>query len=144
MPHLVAVLLKRAKLGPMDSVSDARLVAGAGLLGNANQGGRRQVTLLSLERWAEVTAALGRALPPATRRANLILSGIDLEESRGRVLRVGECRLLINGETRPCERMEQAAAGLRAIMEERWGGGAYAEALDDGIIRVGDAAAWEA
>ena len=38
--------------------------------------------------------------------------------------------------------MEAAAAGLRAVMAERWGGGIYAEALDDGIIQVGDAAEW--
>jgi MOSC domain-containing protein YiiM len=143
MAHLSDILIKRAKLGPMDPVGEAVLVAGAGLVGNANQGGRRQVTLLSLDRWTEVVHAIGRDLPPSTRRANLILAGMDLEETRGRVLLIGGCRLRINGETRPCERMEQAATGLRAIMEERWGGGAYAEALDNGIIRVGDEARWE-
>jgi MOSC domain-containing protein YiiM len=144
MPSLRQIWIKRAKLGPMDPVVEATLVAGRGLAGNADQGGRRQVTIISAERWREVLAALGHELDPSTRRANLLVSGLDLEETRDRILRVGACRLRINGETRPCERMEAAATGLRAIMAERWGGGAYAEVLDDGIIQVGDGVAWEA
>ncbi len=142
MARLERIWLKRAKLGPMDPVNDATLVAGRGLDRNANRGGRRQVTIISAERWREMMSALGRDLDPSTRRANLLVSGVDLEGTRDRVLRVGGCRLKVNGETRPCERMEEAAAGLRAIMAERWGGGIYAEALDDGTIQVGDAVEW--
>jgi MOSC domain-containing protein YiiM len=142
MARLERIWLKRAKLGPMDPVSHATLVAGVGLDRNANRGGRRQVTIISAERWREMVVALGRALDPSTRRANLLVSGLDLEGTRDRVLRIGACRLKVNGETRPCERMEEAAAGLRAIMAERWGGGIYAEALDDGVIEVGDAVEW--
>ena len=143
MPRLEQIWLKRAKLGPMDPVPEATLVAGLGLDNNANQGGRRQVTIISLDRWREIGAALGVSLDPSLRRANLLVSGIELENTRGAVLRVGACRLRINGETRPCERMEQAHRGLRAVMEPHWGGGAYAEVLDAGIITVGDAVGWE-
>ena len=119
------------------------LEPGLGLEGNANRGGRRQVTIISCERWAELMRDLGANLPPSARRANLLLSGIDLEASRGRILRVGPARLLINGETRPCERMEEAHAGLQALMRDRWGGGAYAEVLDGGEILVGHPVEWE-
>ena len=127
----------------MDAVDGALLEVERGLRGNANRGGTRQVTIISQARWAELMDALGTDLSPAARRANLMLSGIDLENSRGRVLRVGDARLKINGETRPCEQMEEAHAGLQALMRERWGGGAFAEVLDGGEIRVGDAVEWE-
>ena len=35
----------------MDPVDRAELVAGRGLRGNANQGGKRQITILSEEAW---------------------------------------------------------------------------------------------
>ena len=140
---LERIWLKRGKRGPMDPVASAILDADRGLRGNANLGGRRQVTIIGRERWSELMVALGAEVPPSARRANLMVSGIDLEQSRGRVLRVGGTRLRINGETRPCERMEEAHAGLEALMRDRWGGGAFAEVLDGGEIRVGDAVAWE-
>lgn len=103
MPRLEQIWLKRMKRGPMDPVHEATLVAGRGLVGNADQGGHRQVTIISADRWREIVAALGVPLDPATRRGNLLVSGVDLAETCGRVLRVGACRLQINGETRPCE-----------------------------------------
>jgi MOSC domain-containing protein YiiM len=141
---LERIWLKRVKGGPMDAVDTAALEAGSGLRGNANRGGRRQVTIISEARWAELMNALGADLSPSARRANLLVSGIDLENSRGRVLRVGGARLKINGETRPCEQMEQAHAGLQTLMCERWGGGAFAEVLDGGEIHAGDTVEWEA
>jgi MOSC domain-containing protein YiiM len=128
----------------MDPVREATLVPGRGLEGNANQGGRRQVTIISRERWDELMRDLGAGLPPAARRANLMVSGLDLQDSRDRILLVGPARLKIIGETRPCERMEEAHAGLQALMRERWGGGAFAEVLDGGEILVGHPVAWEA
>jgi MOSC domain-containing protein YiiM len=140
---LRAIWIKRVRRGLMDPAEEATLVAGRGLVGNANQGGRRQVTILEAERWDAFMRALGGALPTAARRANLVVAGVPLARSRGRVLRVGACRLRILGETKPCERMDEALPGLRALMYPDWGGGAFAEALDDGGIAVGDAVRWE-
>jgi MOSC domain-containing protein YiiM len=140
---LEGIWLKRTKRGPMDPVEAAVLDADRGLRGNANRGGRRQVTIISRERWTELMDALGAHLPPSARRANLMISGVDLQASRGRILRIGGARLQIGGETRPCERMEEAHAGLERLMRDRWGGGAFAEVLEGGDIRVGDAVEWE-
>jgi MOSC domain-containing protein YiiM len=127
----------------MDMVPDAVLEEGLGLPGNTDRGGRRQVTIISLERWIELIHELGVDLDPSARRANLLVSGVDLEDSRGRLLLVGGCTLRIGGETRPCERMEEAHPGLQEMMRARWGGGAFAEVIRGGEIAVGDAVSWE-
>jgi MOSC domain-containing protein YiiM len=126
----------------MDSVETGTLVAGRGLAGNADQGRRRQVTLIEREVWEQLMAEVGGSISPAARRANLMVSGIELAESRDRVLRVGACRLRVGGETRPCERMDEAWPGLRGAMQRHWGGGVFAQALDDGEIALGDEVAW--
>lgn len=126
----------------MDAVSRAALRAGKGIVGNADQGGRRQVTLIDRGEWDEVTGALQDRVDPASRRANVLVSGVSLSGSRGRVLRIGGCRLRINGETRPCHHMDEAHAGLRGALSAPWRGGAFAEVLDDGVIDVGAAVEW--
>ena len=141
---LTAIFIKRAKGGRMDAQLTAALETGRGLIGNADRGGRRQVTLISEARWRELMAEVGATLGPDARRANLVISSIDLENSRGRVMRIGSCRLRIGGETRPCEQMEQAAPGLQHAMRARWGGGVFAEVIEGGPIAVGDLVTWEA
>lgn len=141
--RLEAIWIKRSHRGPMDPAPSGRLVAGRGLAGNADQGRRRQVTLIDLAAWERLMQELGGSISPAARRANLLVSGIDLAETRERVLRVGGCRLRVRGETRPCERMDEALPGLREAMTRNWSGGVFAEVLDDGEIAVGDQVEWE-
>ena len=126
----------------MDPARDGVLETGKGVVGSANYGGRRHVTIISVERWVEMMALLRADIDPSLRRANLLVSGVDLFESRDRVLRVGSCRLLVGGETRPCERMEEAYAGLQEAMQSRWGGGAWAQVEHGGAIHVGDDVDW--
>jgi MOSC domain-containing protein YiiM len=142
MPRLEKIWLKRAHRGPMDPATSADLVIDKGVHGSANYGGRRHVTIISAERWAEMMERLQVDVDPSARRANLLVSGIDLQQSAGRVLRVGTCRLRIGGETRPCERMEEAYPGLQEAMRTCWGGGAWAQVIAGGRIQIGDAVAW--
>jgi MOSC domain-containing protein YiiM len=144
MSELRQIWIKRMKGGPMDSTGRARMVAGRGIAGNANQGGKRQVTIVSNKHWGEVTAPLGDVPDPRLRRANLLVSDIDFLEARGKILKVGNVRIRIYGETRPCEQMENAVPGLRSAMSVPWGGGAFGEVLDDGEIAVGDPVTLEA
>ena len=134
---------KRAHRGPMDSVQEARLVAGQGMQGSVGRSRRRQVTVLAREAWTSATAVVGHDPGPVSRRANILVSGIELACTRGRVLLVGSCRILVGGELTPCERMDEATPGLRRALEPDWRGGVFAEVLDGGTVRVGDRVEWE-
>ena len=142
MGRLERIWVKRFHRGPMDPAEVADLRRGAGIVGNANQGGWRQVTMIAAADWDRVVEALGVAVDPGERRANLLVSGVALAHTRDRVLQVGGCRLRVRGETRPCERMDEAEPGLRAALDPGWHGGVFAEVLDDGRIRIGDPVAW--
>ena len=126
----------------MDPTHQATMVEGRGIEGNANQGGERQVTIISKEMWEQLMNEVDGDKDPSSRRANLMVSGVDLSDTRGRVLAIGDVRIHIHGETRPCERMEEAQQGLKGAMESSWNGGAFGEVLDDGTISVGDAVEW--
>ncbi len=140
--RLEAIWIKRFKRGPMDPQSEATLVEGRGIDGNANQGGKRQVTILSQETWKALMEQTNGDADPSSRRANLMVSGIDLKDAGGRILAIGDVRIHIYGETKPCERMDEAHQGLRSAMRSEWRGGAFGEVLDDGKIAVGDPVEW--
>lgn len=130
------------RLGPMDAVQEATLVENRGILGNANQNGRRQITVIEEEVWLRLMRELGGDLDPSARRANLMISGLSLAESRDRLLRVGDCLIDVRGETRPCERMDEALPGLKDAMKPGWAGGVFGTIVSGGTIRVGDPAAF--
>jgi len=140
--RLEAIWIKRVRRGPMDPAPRATLNADSGIEGNANRGSRRQVTVIEREVWDALMLELDADLDPSTRRANLMISGVPLRDSRGRILRVGAVRIRIMGETKPCRRMEEALPGLEEAMWPGWCGGAFGMVLDNGEIAVGDPVGW--
>ena len=140
MGEIVSIWIKRFKRGPMDRVGEAQLIAGRGIAGNANQGGRRQVAIIDEAAWSEAILDLGIDVDPSARRANVMLRGVDLENTRGRILRLGECEIRIWTETRPCYQMDEAQEGLRAALSPHWRAGVSGEIVVGGVIRIGDRA----
>jgi MOSC domain-containing protein YiiM len=140
--RLESIWIKRAHRGPMDAVERATLEDNQGLTGNADWGGRRQVTIIEKEIFDALPEKLGVEIDPSLRRANLMVSGIRLAETRGKILAVGGARIEILGETTPCSGMDKAHQGLQAALRPDWGGGAYGIVLGDAEIAVGDEVRW--
>lgn len=131
------IWVKRAHKGQMDAVESATL-DDQGIVDNADRGGRRQVTVISLEAWADTCAVLGDDVDPVARRANVLVSGVDLEDSRGRVIRIGDSELEVTTETVPCRLMDFVHDGLMDALKPEWRGGVSARVRTPGPIAIGD------
>ncbi|AFZ45074.1 MOSC domain containing protein [Halothece sp. PCC 7418] len=138
-----AIWIKRFKRGPMDAVEQAEMVANQGLVGNADQGGRRQITILDAAVWEQAIAELGVKIDPTARRANILVRGLDLANRRKQILQLGDCRIRIFNEAKPCERMDEVQLGLKAALYDNWRGGACGQVITGGRVQVGDVAQWQ-
>ncbi|ADU30305.1 MOSC domain-containing protein [Evansella cellulosilytica] len=132
------IWIKRMAGGPMDEVDEAILIKEKGIVHNADQGGKRQVTFLEEDVWSKLMDELNANLDPATRRANFLVKGINLKNSRGKILQIGECEVKIHGETKPCRQMDEALPGLKDAMFPDWGGGAFGTIISGGKVKQGD------
>jgi len=127
----------------MTSFDSAKLVKGKGIAEAVSFGSRRQVTIIEKGVWESVMKSLNSDLPPFTRRANLMVKGIELKETRGQILMIGRCRIQIEGETKPCASMDEKLSGLREALKPNWNGGVFGSVLDDGEISIGDDVFWD-
>ena len=146
MGKLVAIARKTAHRAPMEELGLVEVTQATGVAGDYRRGvpRKRQVTLLSAEVWAQVCAELGAELAWTTRRANLLVSGVELPRRAGDRITVGDLALEVCMETDPCERMDEQHQGLRAALTPDWRGGVACKVLSDVTIRVGDPVAVEA
>ena len=142
MGTLQQIWLKTGRGKPMIAVNKTRAISNQGLEGGVSEASHRQVTVLAVESWAAAEATLGLSVDPSLRRANLLVTGVDLTEPTGRVLQVGDLRLEITGETKPCLQMNAVTEGLRTALEPHWRGGVHGVVLGDATLRVGDEVTW--
>lgn len=128
----------------MEVIEHARVTPETGIAGDfrgAMKGKpyKRQVTLIERGDWDAAMAEVGHSIGWQERRANLLVDGLDLPQTKGVRLRIGaDVVLEITRETDPCERMEALADGLRAALTPDWRGGACAMVITGGEIAVGD------
>ncbi len=129
---------------PMEVIEHARITPETGIAGDFRGAMRgkpykRQVTLIERSDWDAAMAEVGHSIGWQERRANLLVDGLDLPQTKGVRLRIGaDVVLEITRETDPCERMEALAEGLRAALTPDWRGGACAMVVTGGEIAVGD------
>ena len=135
---LQGIAIREASRAPMKEQQQVEVTTTHGIVQDYRGTGLRQVTLLDVGQWQEVLDELGINLPWYTRRANLLIAGIDLPATVGWRLQIGACRFAIGGETTPCERMDELHPGLRHILSPHMRGGVWGKVLQGGPLHVGD------
>lgn len=96
------------------------------------------MTILSLEAWRDACSDLGRELDPSVRRANVLVSGLDLRAAIGARLHLDGAVVDVLGEARPCELMDDdGRVGLDAALRRDYRGGVFGMIRGGGVIEVG-------
>ncbi len=143
MGRLLAIAIHRRKRGPMIELERAGVTPERGVADDFRGApGKRQVTVLGREGWEAALRECGLDLPWTARRANLLVEGLDLERSAGRLLAIGPVRLRVTRETDPCERMAEIDPALERALRPRWRGGVCCRVEQGGEIAPGEEARW--
>lgn len=147
--RLAAIHVAATRRAPMRTLQRAVAVAGEGLMGDRYQtgtgtfsarfevvGGARALSLMDTASWRRCNERLGRSLPAADFRRNLLIDGLDLMKLRSHILCIDEVHIELVGSCPPCGylgRLLQAdmRRGLRGI------GGMRARILAGGVMAPG-------
>jgi MOSC domain-containing protein YiiM len=122
----------------MAEVQQCEVLPGRGITTENRKTGKREITLISQERWQQTCAELGTMLPWHTRRANLLIEGLDFASLVGQVINIGDhVTVRVHGETKPCGIMDQQYDGLRKSLEPDFRGGVFGQVLTGGTLRIG-------
>ncbi|MEL7049780.1 MAG: MOSC domain-containing protein [Pseudomonadota bacterium] len=155
---LKGIARRSARKVPMETCSFGEITLDAGLIGDHKglKFKKRAVTVLAIEDWH---TALNAVVPPAvegdaalasadgavplldwtTRRANLLVEGVELPKAAGGRLRIGSgVELEVTYPCQPCRRMDQALPGLLKALHPDWRGGLAMKVLSSGRIDLGD------
>ena len=133
---LRAIAVRTASRAPMQERQRVTVTIEQGIVEDYRGSGLRQVTLLSAQQWQDVMAELGVDLPWHTRRANLLIDGLDLSSSIGERLQIGACLFTVYGETEPCQRMDELHPGLRQTLWPSLRAGVWGKVVQGGTLEV--------
>ena len=140
MSTIKAIAIRNRPRIAMQNIDSAQISVDHGILGDfrGTQKGR-QITILSESAWLYACQQLDTELPWTTRRANLLVDGIEFDESWvGRKLRISTVELVITRETTPCSMMDAQHQGLTAALVTDWRGGICCDVVNPGHIKLGD------
>ena len=110
----------------------------AGVIGDHGTSRRRQVSLLDEDSWNAACIEVDEALNWTTRRSNVLVSGLDLQNLVGSQIRLGSALVEVMGEVVPCHVMDAAKKGLKLALKSEWRGGVYGRVIESGQVHVGD------
>lgn len=140
MSRLEGIARRERKRAPMETLDHAEISVETGVaLDFRGRPGQRQVTVISTASWRAACDEIGREVPWTTRRANLLVEGIELARTTGSVIHIGPVRLLVTGEVDPCSRMDEQCDGLTDALKPDWRGGVSCTVLEGGFVSLGDA-----
>lgn len=133
-----AIAWRPANGDAMRPVDTCNVIAQGGIDMENRKHGRREVTLVTVESWADVCRDLGMVLSWHLRRANFLVEGFDLAKTIGKTISIGEVEVYVHGETTPCQLMDDQHQGLREAMKPDHRGGVLGQVKSGGIVRIGD------
>lgn len=148
--RIAAIFVAGRPTAPMQAVDEVRVVAGRGLAGDRYAGSdgtwsdgdedhrpKRQVTFVESEAVVAVRRDYGIDLEAADTRRNIVTAGIALNHLVGREFAFGDVRFRGVALCEPCHHLEEVSGKpIRRPLVHR--GGLNAEALTDGLLRIGD------
>lgn len=140
MGKIIGIATREKTKARMDELSAAKVTFahGVGQDSRGKKQNHRQVTVMSLENWHSTCKELGQEIPWTTRRANILIEGIELKNTTGSHLRIGTTLVEITGELEPCNRMDEQFQGLTQILSSEWRGGVTCRLIEEGEVHVND------
>ena len=140
MPKVISIHRVTVKGGPVVELAEANFIANFGLEGDcrSRKGRGRQITLIEADALEFVAEALKLSgIPSGASRRQVLISGMALNDTVGKRLRVGPLLIDVHGLCDPCKKMEKAIApGAFWAMNQR--GGVCGRVIEGGVLRPGD------
>ena len=138
-PLLTGIVRAPEHQAPLEVLERVAVTVETGIEGDC-RGSKpgHQISILFREAWADACRDAGAEFPWTTRRANLLVEGLDWPREAGGRIAIGEVVLEVTQETKPCSLMEAAFPGLRAAMRPEWRGGVLCRVIQGGEIMLGD------
>ncbi len=137
--EVIGLARHQARRAPIEEMVSARITMESGVEGDCHgQPGPSQIAVVGEEGWHAAITDLGADLPWTLRRANLLIRGIDLFNTTGMRLHLGDVILEITGENEPCWVMDKQHRGLRKALTPEWRAGVACRVIHGGTIKVSD------
>lgn len=133
---------RKAKRGAdPEAISTATVTVEDGIDGDARGKLKdAQISIISKSAWEAAMANLNptREVIWSERRANILVDGMEFNQTTGARITIGDVELEVTQETDPCEIMNKAYPGLKDALMPDWRGGCRTRVLKGGTIKLGD------